>query len=222
MKVLKSLKKSTVLWILAITLFTGFNTLGQPPVPKAISTQENLFGLASAGKYENKYFGFSFKFPEGYTVVESEEAKLYSKAGVDVLRNTDIRKSKGLDEAFANQATLFGLLQKPFGSPQNAVIEIIARKQAKGVTANMALLASTSLMTSSTGYKLTKVLPNPKFGGKTFAGAKLDGEFNSVKLTQELYVIMRREYAVYIGVTYSTDEGRTNMIDVLNSLVFIN
>ena len=222
MKIKFNFRHSIILGLFLAVLGFSVNSLGQPKIAKSAPGQQNIFGLTEVGKYDNSYFGFKFHFPESYTVVQSEEAKVYSKAGADILRGGGQQNSKRFDEALARQATIIGILQKPYGLPQNAIIEIVAAKQAKGVTANIALAASTSLMTTSTGYKLTKSLDNATFGRKRFAGARLDGEFNSVKLTQETYVIMRREYAIYIAVTYSTDEGRKNMIAILDSLEFAN
>lgn len=205
--------------ILAIAIIcTPVFSQSPPPVK---NSNESLYGNCKDGIYANKYFGFSFAVPSDFTVMETDEAKLYARAGVDILKKDSTGKAMRIDDAVANQATLVGILQKPFGSPQNAILEIVVRKQATGVTANMALAASTSLMTSSAGFKVSKLIDDARFGGVKFAGVKMNREFNSINLTEELYTIMRHNYAVYFGVTYSTEDGRKKIIKLLESIEFV-
>ncbi len=211
----------TILLTAGIMFLLALTVAAQRTVIKSGVLESDFYGTVDSDRYVNEFFGLKFRIPKGYTVLENKQTKVYTDAGADVLKGTDANGSKRIDEAMAKQATIIGIAQKPMGSPGNAVIEIVVLKQAKGVTAKMALASSASLMTSSGKYKLVKSLDG-KFGGQQLPGILLEGDFHTFKLTEQLYSIMRHGYSVFIGVTYSTNEGRENMLSVLNGLDFFN
>jgi hypothetical protein len=211
--------------LLLIFLFAVFSvpeSLGQSTAKKLDAIKADPFGQVLEDKYSNDFYGFSLPVPKDYVVIGQEESKILANAGGDLLKNDNSGKSKTIDKAIAAQATVFVIAEKSIGSVNNAILEIIVVKQQKGVTANMALASSIALTTSTGKLKLIKAISNPRFGSRPFAGALMSGEFNTLVLKQEMYVIMRRGYSVHFGLTYSTDEGRRNMINILNQLQFTN
>ena len=111
-------------------------------------------------------------------------------------------------------------MEKPAGSPGNSIIEMVVTRQQPGVTANMALAASVSTMTSTGKLKLKQSVPDASFGGLRFAGAVITGEFGSLKIDQEMYVIIRKGYSLHIALTYSTNEGRRRLLGILEKIRF--
>lgn len=195
----------------------------RPPKPVDVwgsptSKVVNVYGLVENGKYSNSFFGFNVTAPEHFTAVESEAAKLAMKAGTDLLKTGS--NTQKLDTAAASTLTLITFLQKPSGTPGNAVLEIVAAKQQPGVTANMALLASTNVLTSNPSFRILKSLDRVKFGGRAFAGASLIGEVRNVTLNIESYVIMLKGYSVHFTISSTNESGRTAMLDVLQTIEF--
>jgi len=210
----------TLVPVLLVLLLNGSRVLAQAVTPKRADGTPSLYGVVSENKYTNEFFGFSFPIPNGFTVIEPEEALLWAKAGGDMLKVENGKTSKDIDNSIAKQATLLAVAERPMGSPGNSALEVVVLKQGNGITANMALVASVSLITSTGKLKLMNSLTNPRFGGLAFAGALVTGEFNSVKISQEMYVIMRRGYSIHVVVTYSTDEGRKSVMGILEKIQF--
>jgi hypothetical protein len=219
LKIIRKIYWRRYISLVFVLLCFGGNIFAQSSVKAVKPDQRAFFGTLDGGKYKNPFFGLELQAPQDYTVLDSQQSQIYVKAGADLLSNNE-QTTKQFDEALLNQATLLGVFQKPMGSPGNSVLEIVVRKQAQGVTANLALAANVSIMTSTGKYKLIRSIENAKFGGLRFSGALVQGEFNSIKLTSEFYVVMRRGYSFHMVVTYSTEEGRKSMIAVLDTLKF--
>lgn len=191
---------------------------GQRTVVKGIAEAE-FFGSITKGSYANAFFGFRFVIPDGFTVLDHKQIEIYSRAGADLLKGGNEEASKKIDKAMLTEASLLGVAQKAPGQPQNAFLEIAVQKQTVGITANIALAASTTLITSTGKARLVKSLGS-KFGGRAFAGAQFEFDL-PLKLTQEMYVIILYGYSVHFVISYSTTEGRDNMLLMMNSIQFI-
>ena len=216
---LRVFSKTLFLMIWAM-VFATLPVLGQAPAPKMAESADEFFGVVRENTYRNEFFGFSLPIPPTFSVLDHRQSAVYANAGVDMLKDENSTRNKALDYSAAKQATLLGVLEKPIGSLENSILEIAVTKQQSGVTANMALAASMSLMTSTGKLKLKQSVPNPVFGQLRFAGAVVTGEYNTVKIDQEMYVVMRKGYSVHIALTYSTDEGRKRLIGILEKIQF--
>lgn len=156
--------------------------------------------------------------PEGFVVLNREEIGVYSKATVDVMKGDNARNNKAFDEAINNQAALLMAAEKPPGSQGNAVIEFQVRKQGPGVTANMVLAQSVTMMTGSSKAILTRHLPSTRFGNRSFVGAEFEVEIGGQKIVQQLYMTMQRGYAMTIGLTFAAGSNRKAFDGMLSGL----
>lgn len=211
----------------SLIAFSSIWVVGQsnkPPVPKAVDNTSvsatDFFGTAVNGIYTNRFLGFRLSAPEKYIFIEAVQADIESRAGIEMLKGGNNAANKKIDEALAKQVTLFGWLELPQGTPGNSVIEALAVKQGKGVTAPLALAASTRMITTNPDVRIERSLGNVKISGRDFSGAILRLKLNGIELYQEYYITMLRGYSVHFTLTYFNDEGRQKMLKVLRSIEF--
>lgn len=214
-----------VLCVMALSCISGFGQRTSPARPKPVEpvesvTSRDFYGYLENGKYVNKFFGFRLSAPESYSFIGAAEAETKSRAGIDMIKGNNAATVDKFDAAAAKQAMLFGWTELPFGSPGNSIIEAGALKQGKGVTAAMALGASTNLLALSPNYKFDKALGNVLFNRRSFAGVAMNVEANGIKFKQEAYIIMLKGYSVQFTLTFFDDTGRRKMHDVLRSIEF--
>lgn len=193
------------------------------PVPKILRNEidaEGFYGELEKNTYNNEFLGFSFSFPEEYTVLNRAEIDLYSNAGKDLVKSGVDRKTARFDEGLARTATLIALVEKAPGSPGNAAMEIGVVKQNKGVTANLVLLASVKALQETSKYTLTETFPTIRYNGRDFAAVEFETTAFIVPMTQRFFVTMQREYSVMICITYQNEAGLRAFEKVLDTIKF--
>jgi hypothetical protein len=207
------------LFLIVVWLVISFSAVtAQRTVIHGIS-EDDFFGQISKGQYVNRFFGFSFRFPESYPTMSREQITLLSRAGADLMKGKNDLAGKRIDTAMLTQATLTAISEKLLNQPGNSFLEIAVQKQRPGSTARLALAASVLLATSGGKAVLEKNMEG-NFGKRKLPGARLEVNLGNVKVSEEIYVIMLKGYSVAFAITYSTAEGRENMNSVLDTLRF--
>lgn len=197
--------------------FSALTALAQPPPPRPATPAD--WGSVEKGIFQSRIVGLRMEIPDGFWVASTAEAEMLTNAGADLVKKSEAVDKK-LDEALQNSKRLLLFSEKPLGTSQNAAFEIVAVRQAQGVSANMALAASVTAL-KSTKFELKGTKSPIKVGPNSFASANLELPNGDTLLKHRMFVIMHRGYSVLIGITYSNQEQLTNMEKILSSLLLV-
>jgi hypothetical protein len=192
---------------LVVLCFVGFVT-GQTP-SQAKNSGPTDWGRVSEGKFSSPILGLTMSVPESFTLISSAEADLLGSAGADVLKQGNANKK--IDDALSRTIRLLAVSEHPYGTPNNAALEMVAVKQRAGVTAKMSLTANVMLL-KGTPFVLKATRTAVKIGTNSFEVADLEGEFSGILLKQRLFVMMHKGYSIMIAVTYGS-EGQISAME---------
>jgi hypothetical protein len=187
-------------------------TAPEPPRPMSVLSWAKI----EDGLFKSERLGLTLKFPKEFTVLSTVEAEVISKAGADLVKK-GATSEKRFVEAVENSKKLLILAEKPYGTPGNSALEIVAAKQPSGATANMSLAANLSVL-KGTAFELKNTKSPLKVGKNSYATADLEGTFSGILLKQRMFVLIHKGYAIVTVITYSVDEQLTKMQEVLSTL----
>lgn len=202
--------------ILIAIAFFWTDLSAQTSPPKRTPPEASSWGSVSDGKFVSDRIRMSLQIPANLIVFSAVDSEILTNAGAELLKNGTVQETK-IDEAIGNAIRLVAVAEKPFGSPENSALELVAAKQQAGVTANMTL-ASNMMLLKGTPFSLKRSLGSIKIGPNTFAAAEIEGSFGNLKFMSRMYVVMHRGYSIVCQATYYTETQRLEMEKVLATL----
>jgi hypothetical protein len=202
-----------------LVLFLTVVSLAQQTREGAVENTSFL-GSLDNGVYSNSFFGFKFKVPENVTVLNRAEIAIFKNAGADLIKANNERNGKAINDSFDKEVILVNLANKPLGSSDNSILVVGTRKQPAGVTANMILAETVKLLSPTGKFKVTKILSDPKIGGKAFAGMEFATEVNGQNLNQRMFVHIRRGYSLVVAITFISADGLKAIEKITDGIEF--
>ncbi|CAN5742648.1 hypothetical protein BH24ACI3_BH24ACI3_11840 [soil metagenome] len=192
-----------------------------PPVPKPVQIAE-LYGDVDGRTYSNRFFGFKLHVPDKFTIMDREDIKIYTDAGVDMIKAQDVSGSSKLDEAVRRSINVLVITKLPPGTPGNSAVEFVAAKQAPGVTSKMVLAETLSVMTATGSFKRIGSSYVARFGGISFDGVDFESTSFGAPLRHRSYITMIKGYTLLISITQQLDSNEEEFEGLLKTITKIN
>lgn len=192
--------------------------------PAAITTAAEgdpaILGEMVDNLYINRFLAFRLEVPKSYLILNRAEIKVYENAGKDMIKAGTDKKTPVFDAALARTLSLLVVATKEPGQLNNSVLEIAVVKQGAGVTRDMVLAQSVKAMTETGQYKVLRSVETVRFGGRTFSGVEFETGAFGLPLKTGLYITMQKNFALTIGLTYSSEEGMKEIEKLAGALNF--
>ena len=205
--------------LLMLCLASAVVLSAQKAPPKPASSPADNVGQLDGNKYSNSFYGMTVTIPEEFTIMNRAEVQVYKDAGADMLRTGKNAASPTYEEALAKSSVLLLVSSKPPGTPGIAVLEMVSRWQAPGVTRSMVLAETTKVLTASGKVTLKDAGKPVTLGGRVFSAAEYESEMGGQKLKFRSYITIVRGYALAITLTFTTPESESAFEEMLKTLV---
>ena len=211
--------RAVLLLLLCLACPIVLSAQKSPPKPASSPVAGDNFGQLDGNKYTNSFYGMTVTIPDEFTIMNRAEVLVYKDAGADMLRTGKNADSPVYEEALAKSSVLLLVSSKPPGTPGIAVLEMVSRWQAPGVTRNMVLAETTKVLTASGKVTLKDAGKPVTLGGRVFSTAEYESEMGGQKLKFRSYITMVRGYALAITLTFTTPESESAFEEMLKTLV---
>ncbi len=182
----------------------------------------DLSGELSDRVYKNKYFGLTLEVPKGWIISDRETQEATKAVGTEVVKSTDERKNKALQDSFKRETMLLQATKLPIGAMDNAMFVIVANRQmSPAITASMVAEATKSAFSASPALKLLNDTRVETIAGRKFArldyGININGEQKGKIL---FYATMHKNYALTFSLSYSDESDLATLQQIVGSFKF--
>lgn len=221
-----SMSRQVVLLVLCTALVPGCARKASREIDPGKALEEVDSGTVENGVYRNKYFGMSITIPPDWSIPDRASMKEIVKAGGRVVSG-DNQKLKTLTKAAELQSVnLFAASKHPAGSavvPNPSVICMAERvrhmpgiKRGRDYHFHFKRL----LEASPLEVKFPKDVFSETLNGVEFDILCIEISMPTMTIKQEQYVAIIRGYALGLGITYTTEEEKSSLKEILNSVSF--
>jgi hypothetical protein len=198
------------------------------PVVLVMGQDRELVDLGSItdSVYENRYFGFSLRLPEGWFVQNRAGLERIQETGKDLLSGDD-KSLKSLFEAGEKSSfNLLGIHQHPPGAPVdfNPTLLCVAEKteQFPGIAkgADYLFHAKRTLQIGAVDAKFPKDVYSMEIGGKSFDTLDIELRFGPATVKEKMLATLIKDYALAFIIVYDTNDHYNTLLDILNTVRF--
>ncbi|WP_058486535.1 hypothetical protein [Defluviitalea phaphyphila] len=204
--------------IFSISIFSG---CGKKEKEITLGTFEN-------NKYSNDYFGFTMEFPEDWHIATDEEREALMAATAEIVSKVDEDLAEDID--LASQETLYLALAYKYppleytgGFNPNisckannlGLIDSVIIKTGKDYLE----YSKEALEETDLGYKIGDI-STEKIGDTDFYVLDVSLESPVITVYQKYYVKIIDKYALSYLLTYSSEEEKNELTDILNTVSF--
>ncbi len=183
-------------------------------------------GYFEGAQYRNDYFGMTLSFPETWTIQDPRTQRELRRMGENLVAGDDKNLQATLKAGEAQSLPLFMVFQHPLGSPVlcNANITCVAERvaHAPGIRSGADYLfhARRLLEAGQMKYTFGSDLRSETLAGAEFHVLPMELAAPGVAIKQEMYATIRKDYALLLTITFSTEEERLAVRGILNTLAF--
>jgi len=183
-------------------------------------------GTMEGTKYSNEYFNMTLELPESWTVLSEDEKKELMNEGREVVAG----ENKDFEEALRNNEFRSVYLISTYKHPLNTEVDFntnfmsLAEKLSffQNVKDGKGYLEESKKLLEKTQvpYIFEKDISTEKVGNKDFYVMETYIEAGEMRVTQKYYSIIEKGYALSFILSYSNDEDKKAVQDILNTVKF--
>jgi TonB family protein len=185
-------------------------------------------GFASDNVYTNTFFGFSYQFPRGWSVLKAEQGKAMIRLGTSFLANGDPTAPDVAETAADNWHQLLLVTKqttKDISTSTNLIqIGAISTRLAPQLKTGAEFLQATSAFLQRSGKVSSTLRPPEQFevAHRTFWKVRLDMQINNVVVRQIDIVTIEKGYFIEF-VFASPDTSKLDELQAtMNSIRFVD
>ena len=184
------------------------------------------YGTVKNSVYTNNYFGLEVKFPEKWYLQSQAEQKKLMEEGGKFMAGDDKNIKAAIKASEQKTVNLFAVFNYAPGSPVpfNANMAAIAEKvdHIPGIKKGSDYLFHTKRAFAATQLKIdiTKDGYSKKLGNVDFDSMATAMNLRGITVKQEYYVTIQKGYALLFIISYSNDNQRKGLHEIVNSVNF--
>lgn len=181
---------------------------------------------SSGNTYVNGFFGMTVEKPADWYAQSAEEAILLQQQGNRMLAGDDKNMKAMIDAALETSLPLFGFFEFPPGTPgkMNPNVLSVAEniKMYPGITEPCDYVNAVKeiLARGQLNYEFGSECQNTTVGGKRAGYLDATLKVADFTVSQRYHALLTDGYAVSVIQTYTDDQSRQNVENVLSSLRF--
>lgn len=209
--------KRTVIIVLLLSLFTMMTGCSD--------TKEVSLGSFEGDRYTNDYFGVEITIPEEWTKLDAEGQQIITNAGKEAFVD-DEELSKQLDLAEEKVLNFLMAFKYPLEEVHNVNPGVICNAEKlsflEGVNSGEEYLElSKNLLTrTQIPYEFDKDIYSVELDGHEFYVLESSVSIGEMKIYQKYYSKLINGYAFNIIVTYSEEEGKGEIEEIVKTVKF--
>ncbi len=190
------------------------------------SKKEVTLGSLDGEKYTNDYFGIEITVPEEWTKLDAQQQQELMNLGQEAIAGDDEKLNKQLDLAEEKVLNFMIAFKYPLDEVHtvNPSIACNAEKLSflQGIKNGEEYLEMSKelLAKAQIPYEFDEDIYTENLGGQQFSVLKVNIDAGAIKLYQKYYTKIIDGYAFNIIVTYSDEEEKEEVEEMLNSVKF--
>lgn len=208
-----------------IICLTGLFLLLSPACSKKAPEKIDI-GTVENSIYSNKYFGFALDLSKDWQIQENQTIQMMRERGKKLLSGDDKNMQAALDLGDLSTVNLLLATRHPMGADIafNPNIAIVAEKidPMSGVLSGKDYLASVVeiLNMSDIQVSFDGNFRSTNFGGVDFGNMGVVMTYQEKSISQEYFATIIKSYALCIIISYTSEEQRQALYDLLQTLKF--
>ena len=183
------------------------------------------YGKVENNQYVNSYFNVRMSIPEGWHVQTQEQIEHITKVGKDMVAGDDEKMKAIVKASDVNTANLLGVFQHEYGAAVNfnPNFMVIAEnlQQAPGIrTGKEYLFHSRKLLTQAQFQydHIDEDFAKEVIDGVEFYAMKAEISVMGIDIRQIYYSTIIKGFSFNVIISYSTDQEKQVLLDVINSM----
>lgn len=191
-----------------------------------LPAEEIDLGTMEGTTYSNEYFKMTLEVPESWSVLNEDEKKELMDKGMELVAGDDKDFEKQLKNSEYRSVYLISAYKHPLNTQVdfNPNIMSIAEKISfyQGVKDGKEYLEESKKLLEKTEvpYKFEKDIYSEKVGDKDFYVMETFIEVGDMKITQEYYSRIDKGYALNFILSYSSEDDKKAVEDILATVKF--
>lgn len=188
------------------------------------ASDEIDFGGIKNSVYQNKYFGLAVKLPSEWSVLDQEAQQLLVEMGGKMAAGTDKNLKAVIKASEMQTVYLFTAFKHPLGAPVtfNPSIICLAERvrQMPGIKRGKDYLfhARKLLESGQIEYSFPSEISTESVGGQDFDVMHAEMLMRGKAVRQDYYAKIMKGYALAFIVSFTTDEEKSSLQDILRSV----
>jgi hypothetical protein len=178
------------------------------------------YGNVTGSSYANNFFGFRLTIPFGWRVQGQEVKDLLSEKGRESIKTGNATTNAQIDTSVSNTVNLLTLFKYEFGATTdfNASLICGAEWLPTSISANQYLANARRVLEMSQQQSQYSFKPftTETVGGEGFAVM----EVGTSSVNQKYYVAVKKGYALFFILTFTSDEDEAVLRQAMRSIRF--
>jgi len=212
--------------ILIFCMLSLFLAACSKPALEEIGSEEIGFGYFEGNRYFNEYFGFQINIPKAWSILDQQATDSINERGGDILVGENKNLQAAVRAAELQSVDLFAVYKFMPGAPvdSNPSITCVAEKiqHTPGIKRGSDYLFHVKKLLSSSSVEVnyTKEIYTENLDNNAFDVLETEMDFGGYKVEQLYYVSIVKEYALVIVLSYLTEAGKSELLDVIKTMEF--
>ncbi len=210
---------NTLLFLVLIISGTSCSSSEEKNLPENFD-----YGTVGKGTYKNNFFNFDLSFNSHWFVQDEDQMNNLVKAGNELVIGDDNDLKSAVEASKVNTAYLLAIFKHEIGSAVEFNPSFMAMaentKNSPGIKTGKDYLfhAKKGLQQSKVDYSFNKEVYPTEIGDKTFYVLEGEMHFMGNNIMQEYYATVTKGFSLSFIVTYTTQEEKDELYDILNSI----
>ena len=221
-----SMSRQVFLLVLFTALVPGCARKASREIDLGKASEEVDFGTFENGVYRNKYFGMRITIPPDWSIQDRESMEGMMKTGARVVSGDNKNLQAATKAAELQSVNLFAAFKHPVGSPvvhnPNVICMAERVRHMPGIKRgrDYHFHSKRLLEASPLDVKFPKDVFSETLNGVEFDVLYTEISMPTTTVKQEQYVTTAKGYAIVLSITYTTEEEKSSLKEILNSVSF--
>lgn len=215
----KKILSSLLIVLLLISVVSGCNK----------NEKEISVGTFEGNNYINEYFGFTMELPQEWHMVTDEEKEFLLNASGEVISENNEDLAEQIDLSKEKIIYLVWAYKYPLTYTDGYNPSFLCMGE------NLGLFNGTIIKTGEDYIEATKKtldqtgleyqydeITTEKIGDKNFDVMEMSLDYQGIKIYQKYYVTIINKYALVYILSYTTEEQKEELTNILNTASFVD
>ncbi len=201
--------------------FFGSFAVLKKPAPGRKPLPDEFLGAVNDGVYDNPYFGFRLKLPDGWTQLEQEAIDSGKKTGIELLKTDEESFDRKLETSAQKEVIIFGAgNRRPGQTTGGSVLLISAFRQPKGpITSGDVINTSVRFLGANPKLSFGEVKSMTR-GGVRMSYVDFRTSLGGVVIKQRMIIVMRNGFSVTMVVACNNDSEFKELETMIDGIEF--
>ncbi len=190
------------------------------------ASDEIDFGTFEESLYRNKYFAMAITIPSDWSIQDNQAKQQLMHTGQKMIAGDDKNFQAALNASELQSVNLFAVFKHPLGTPvpynQNisCVAERVSHMPGIRTGKDYHFHVKKLLESGQMKFSFPKEVYSELLSGVEFHVMSVELALGGMTVKQEYYVTIMKGYALVFIISFTTDEERNMLTNILKTLTF--